>query len=448
MKTSAALLRLSRLSFYILLALTPLSLNWVLRQHYALGLASHYVSTLFYVTDVPLLLTLFAWLLAHVLDPARPLSCSPRPLTLALMALVGLSLLSALWAFDPVVAIASSARLTLLFALYLYVANETHDHRWPALSLGLGAAAQSMVALGQFLSGRSLGLTALGEPQVYRFTLGTSVIQIGTERWLRGYGLSPSPTILGGVLTVGLFALLGWGMSTRKKRHLPWMFASLLGVAGLISTFSRAAWLSLGAGLAVVGALLWRSPAKQIKPAYWRLIAIGLAVGAVFLVSYPQLFAVRAYLGPAVDESLESLSLTLRQEYQKTAWDLSKLYPVAGVGSGNFVLAVAVENPPGLAYHSYQPVHSTLLLLIAELGLGGGVLWLAVWIYVGFVLWRRRAVIRLDAWSLAWTGSVVAICLASFFDHYLFTFQQGRLLLWASLGLWASATRRLAAGTR
>ena len=438
-RIGVSLLWLSRFSFYVLLVLMPLSSRWVLRQHHAFGLHPEYISALFYIVDIPLLITVAAWLLANLLDPSRSIHFSLWPLTAPLLALVGLSLLSILWALAPSVATEFAVRLLLLFVLYIFLLNEIHEHRWPALALGAGVALQSLVAVGQFLARSPLGLFALGEMKHYTFTPGASVIQVGTQRWLRGYGLSPSPNVLGGILGLGLFALLGWGMLSRRAQPVGWLAALGLGIAGLICTFSRAAWLGLGVGLFIIGTLLWYSPERQIRPAFWQLIAVGLGVGLAFIVVYPQLFTTRLLIGS--ENSLEILNLDLREHYKQVAWNLIGRYPLGGVGSGNFTLAAAIENPPKWGYHSYQPVHDTLLLFMAELGMGGGALWLVAWSCQALALWQNRSRIGQHPWLLVWTGALVAVGTLSNFDHYLFTYQQGRLLLWISLGLWASAAR-------
>jgi 4-amino-4-deoxy-L-arabinose transferase-like glycosyltransferase/O-antigen ligase len=335
-------------------------------------------------------------------------------------------------------------RLFLLFVLYLFILNEIRDHRWPALALGLGAALQSLVAVGQFVTRSPLGLFALGELELYTSSPGASVIEVGTQRWLRAYGLSPSPNILGGFLVLGLLAWMGLAMASRARESRVWLGLVALVAAGLICTFSRSAWLGLAVGSFVTGMLLWPSATKRFKPVFWCWVAAGLVVGCLFLIGYPQLFTARLFpsmSASASASSLEKLNLSMRSTYEQVAWDLLGRSPLGGVGVGNFGLAASLQTPPAWGERSHQPVHNALLLLTAELGLIGGAVWLIAWICSSLAIWQNRGRIRQDPWLLAWSGAIIAVGALSNFDHYLFTYQQGRLLLWVTFGLWASAAR-------
>ena len=75
------------------------------------------------------------------------------------------------------------------------------------------------------------------------------------ERWIRAYGLTAHPNILGGVLAFGLLVIAsaqGHGRWTRLIR----MATFGLGVAALFLTFSRAAWIAFAVGLGVAIVML------------------------------------------------------------------------------------------------------------------------------------------------------------------------------------------------
>jgi O-antigen ligase len=82
-------------------------------------------------------------------------------------------------------------------------------------------------------------------------------------------------------------------------------------------------------------------------------------------------------------------------------------------------------------------VHNVLILATAELGLGGGLLWLCLIASPWLALWLRRRRVEMTPWWAGLCGAMVAFTVASFFDHYVWTFQQGRLILWLVWGLWA-----------
>jgi O-antigen ligase len=116
----------------------------------------------------------------------------------------------------------------------------------------------------------------------------------------------------------------------------------------------------------------------------------------------------------------ESESVVVRGELNHAAMRIWESTPFVGVGLGNFLVALPSFLPSRIIYF-LQPVHSIYLLLLSEIGIVGYGLIAVLAVYVlRFVkpVWNSAAFISLCA--LAALGLV---------DHYLFTLQQGRLLL-------------------
>jgi O-antigen ligase len=114
--------------------------------------------------------------------------------------------------------------------------------------------------------------------------------------------------------------------------------------------------------------------------------------------------------------------------------------PLLGVGLGNFAVALYRLVPETIAaYPTYQPVHNVLLLAIAELGLLGGVLWLALLIAPWALLWQRRGNLHMTGWWAGLSGAIMGLTIVSFFDAYVWSAHQGLLALMLVLGLWARA---------
>ena len=89
---------------------------------------------------------------------------------------------------------------------------------------------------------------------------GASVVMVGEERWLRAYGLSQHPNLLAGCLMAMLLVVIGYYLMQCDWHRIPLLLALGLGFAGLLLTFSRAAWLGtlLGSGaLFVLLAWAW-----------------------------------------------------------------------------------------------------------------------------------------------------------------------------------------------
>ena len=101
-------------------------------------------------------------------------------------------------------------------------------------------------------------------------------------------------------------------------------------------------------------------------------------IAAVFLVmfaGYQNLVDVRVEGGTR----LENLSLDQREVYFQQAKILIAKNPIIGTGLGNYIESLAKLKPSDQAW-TYQPVHNVLLLIWAELGIFG------LLIFVGFLV--------------------------------------------------------------
>jgi hypothetical protein len=63
-------------------------------------------------------------------------------------------------------------------------------------------------------------------------------------------------------------------------------------------------------------------------------------------------------------------------------------------------------------------------------------------------LWLRRRQIEMTPWWAGLSGALAALTVVGFFDHYLWSFQQGRLVLWLVWGLWAREWARSSSSRR
>jgi O-antigen ligase len=265
------------------------------------------------------------------------------------------------------------------------------------------------------------------------------VVGVGKARWLRAYGLTQHPNLLGGCLMVGLLLLVGYALDRQGPER--YLLAALfgLGLTGLLATFSRAAWLGALTGGAVTMGMLSLDPAR--RKAAWRavvpFIAAALVVTAVFIAAYGRLLVPR--LGLAA-QGTEIRSVEERGVLMNGALALIRLRPLLGVGLGNFAVALYRLAPETVAaYPIYQPVHNVALLLTAELGLLGGVLWITLIIAPWVMLWRHRHDLRLTGWWAGLHGALTALGVVSLFDAYVWSAHQGLLALILVLGLWARA---------
>ncbi|MCX6023716.1 MAG: O-antigen ligase family protein [Chloroflexi bacterium] len=393
-----------------------------------------YTSLLVYSSDVLLALTLATWPLARSDGRRRPLRWGPVPLGLALLSLPLLSLVSLTGSLNPGMTLYTSLHLTLLCGLYLYAVNEADDLRPLVWVLGGIVALESVLSVWQF-AGRSTypaGQLFLGWPaEMVAAQSGASVVEtVAGARWLRAYGSTPHPNVLGGLLTATLLPLAGWYLRGAGRWGTLALGVTLLGTTAAVLTFSRSAWL----GLAVGGAALAFLAGNERRSA--RGIELALGVALVWL-TLGALFADLMYtrLGDS-GARLERRSIAERLLLRDSALEVMRNGPLTGVGAGNGVLAqVSLTG----RHWPAEPAHSVPLLAAAEIGAVGGAAWLAVVLALTGSLVRRRAGLDPIAWGFG--AAALGLCIISLFDHYLWTLAPMRTLLFLWIGLWAASDR-------
>ena len=113
-----------------------------------------------------------------------------------------------------------------------------------------GLALQVVVGLGQVITQAPLGLPL--ELALPPHQSGAAIVSVGERSWLRAYGLTFHPNVLGGFLVAGI--LLGLPhLRSVGARLLWWLFW-----IGLLLTFSRSALLSAAVVVPLAGLLLVR----------------------------------------------------------------------------------------------------------------------------------------------------------------------------------------------
>ncbi len=389
-----------------------------------------------YLSDLPALIAIAAWLMTPWWRRASRL---PRWLVAALAALATLATVSAAWAPLRSFALYQSARLWLLFGLFLVVATTREARGALAWGLLISGAIQGVIGLAQFSLQHTLGLRDLGEIVMRPDWPGASVITLNGVPTLRAYGLTQHPNLLGGVEMVA--TLIGAGLAlgarsgtaqgtprpgdrvaavlaapqpqraedgatspldparpghrgaTVRPTALAVAAFALTGACftGLLLTFSRAAWLGTMVGGATMLLLLSRAATRGRVA--WRnavaLLGVLAAIGAVFVATQWPLL--RPRLGLAW-EGVEVRSADERAGLEQGAWELIRERPWVGVGYGNFSMALWLRKPAALeAYPVYQPVHRAPLLAVAELGAAGGLLWLVLALGPWIAMRRRHS---------------------------------------------------------
>ncbi len=472
------LIKTEKALFYFL----SLAFFWQLRLVWApVGSQfNEWVSFYLYATDLIIAAILFLWLARRLLYRIQnKIISSPRlrgrGIVINEVSLLWLFLLfSALSLFvaqDCGLGFYRLAKLLELVGLFFYVRyNFAKLFSWQKFwqFFIAGAALQSAVAVGQFLTQHSLGLKFFAESPLTSDIAGVAKIVVGGEKIIRAYGLVPHPNLLAAILVVAIFGLV-WlfvynksvipakagiqapidqlpieqlnnsnpgfrlkaGMTQGGREVLLFILIFILLSVALFFTFSRGVtmlgFLFLFFWLAVV----WKNSVnkKQIILVLVLLFAIGYSLLAVYWPYFSARYDVGDWVG--------SQALNLRYFYNQEALIMIKQNPVLGVGLGNFVptLSGLYGN---LQAWVWQPAHNIYLLIASETGLPALLAFLVFLFLTIKSVWSQRSN-PLITYHLSLITFLLVI---GFFDHFLWDLQQGQILFWLMLGLLASFSPR------
>lgn len=237
----------------------------------------------------------------------------------------------------------------------------------------------------QSLFQQNMGLILLGEPDFQG--KGLAKLQLPGFDWIRPYGTFPHPNVLGTFLMTGLFFL---PLVVPKKWQRIQNFALF---SGLILSASRSNFLAFLSSFFVFK-----------KNLQWK--KTGLTLLGVLL-------AILVFRSLSTDQSISDRFTGLFQ-----AGDFILQHPW-GVGFLQSTNHYAETFQKALAPWEFQPIHNVLLLSIMEWGIP---LALLFFILASFLLPEilKRSQLFLPLF--------LALMITSFFDHQLWTLNQGREL--------------------
>lgn len=372
----------------------------------------------------PLLLVLAAiaglWLIGRRSVP-NLLRTRPGPTLIPVIGFGALILLRSWPVHNAHTALVTLGGVVLFWSVTLYT-WEAWPLRWIWPTFAALILVQSTIALLQFTRQQPLGLACFNEVAPFPEATGASVIQVSGRRWLRAYGLTPHPNVLGGYLGIMNLVILGaWFAAPRRRR---WLLLPLtLGAAALSVTFSRSAWLGSALGLLF---FLWQTrpwQRMQTGSRRTRRLVIGVGVGLLLMmvgagILYKDLLVTRLL---RFDNPLEAASVRERVRDAKQAWMLIRNRPLIGVGAGYYIDALwAWANATGRDFPAFQHVHNIPLLATAELGISGALLW--IWLTLGPPL--RLLLDRHDgnrrSLHVGVTASFIVAFVVSLADYYLY----------------------------
>ncbi|HEX6867893.1 MAG TPA: hypothetical protein VF119_03760, partial [Candidatus Limnocylindrales bacterium] len=272
--------RLAWYAFAALIVTSPMAARIKLRDRSLDMVAPVYTDVLLPWTYVGVLVIVGLWAVSLACRP-RPIDLGPRFIWLPVVGLLIASAAGAPGSIDPPLAAFNVARLLVVVAIGVYVVNEIDGIERVAVPIMLMIGVEAVVGFGQVIGQRSLGLVWLQEIRMAVGASNSSVVGAADgSRWLRAYGLSSHPNVLGGILAFAMLLLAGAQEASRRAR-LVRLAVLGLGAVLLFLTFSRAAWIGFGVGLLVTVAMLaFRGDRAGVRR-WASAVAVTALVGAV-----------------------------------------------------------------------------------------------------------------------------------------------------------------------
>lgn len=317
----------------------------------------------------------------------------------------------------------------LAIALYFVVVNSATGKRglkWTVLALMLAGFASASIGVLLYFLPRELTVRLLSALRIFHYPSGWGVLRFIEDNPLlpmRAISTSIDPNVLGGLLIL-VTSLTAPQLFTErpilKKIFVAPMLAVMLSC--LLLTFSRGAFIGLGAASLFLGALRYR-----------RLLMALVLVGLLILILPQTQTYVQHFLAGTRGQDLAT---QMRLGEYKDALTLISRYPWFGVG---FRGAPSIDLYIGV---------SSLYLLMAEnmglVGLGSFLLIMVLYFIHG---WRaRRALVgdpEGEAILLGLLGAIVGALVGGIFDHYFFNldFPHSVSLFWLYVGLTIATTK-------
>lgn len=303
-----------------------------------------------------------------------------RPIAWSAALLLVFPLLSLLNAAHPELVGLEWFRL-LCLVLAMFAVMSIQDERlirlWVAV-LSVQVVIQAGLAAAQYALGRSLGLGLFGEEALVQQDIGHVVN--------RATGTLGHPNVLSYFFEILLPLMLALALARQAPWRRAWFaFACVTGIAGILTTLSRGAWITVPVSLLIVFVMTYGRRIVRLQS-----IVTSFAIGCLLLVAL--LFAY-----PTIEKRFthtDYKSAGSRMPLNRAAWSIIEQYPVVGVGLNNFAESFKRHDTTGYSriFRGYRHVvHNLHLWIWAEVGLLGFLAYLAPFATTIWIAWRHAS---------------------------------------------------------
>jgi O-antigen ligase len=308
-------------------------------------------------------------------------------------------------------------------AYVVYRTRSRRDFEYCLKALSIALALQAGLAIAQFVTGSTLGLTFSGVEW-------GNTLEGG--EYLRASGTFPHPQML--AMYMGMFlplliaiALLHQPLGARAVR----VAGVVAGSVVLILTFSRMGWLAAatGAVFVVMATSLTRRHSRNIVRA-----------AGVFLLAVVATIPVWGLIGRNLVIERVGSELDVIVDLYRVASNMIARHPLAGVGINNFSFVMFQYDKTGIVTFYPAPVHNLFMLALAEMGPLGFLGLIAMIAVPAMMLWRARR--RVDDEGRCYVsgllGGLLVFCLLSLTGWTYYNIQTA---VWFFIGTAMAAVR-------
>ncbi len=401
-------------SIYFLLCALIFFLPWQTRWIYEIGVwrKQHFdfFTKSLYFTEIILGTIIFLTIIFFFLNyHQKPFSFSKRRLIFPLMLII-------IFAF----AIYSSTRNDLAFykisqvisALSFFIVLLVNKIKWQTISVFFvfSGTFQALLAIWQFITNNVSANKWLGVASQNPLLLGTPIIELFDQRWIRAFGGLPHPNILGGFLFVSTFLSFALFLFNKNFKNF-WFSLAIINLGGLLFSFSRSAIIPL---IFLIFIVLWQIKKSTIKKPKKIKFMISLLAPIIIFVF---LFHTPIKQRIVTDTVPEKTSVENRKNQLFEAENILKNNWFLGVGPGNYLVELQKTTFVKNSWE-YAPPHNFYLLLLIEWGI---LAWPFIfWLF--YLLFKKlKTIPNLDQSSRFLLFLFPSILFIAFWDHYFWT---------------------------
>lgn len=326
---------------------------------------------------------------------------------IAMIVLLGIMVISISYATYRVIAISESARFLSFILLYFIVKYNVDKDQVKGLinSYMFIFALMNIYGIFQKITGYGI-LVAFADP---------------VTKILRTNATFDNPNTFAAFLLIGAFPVL---MMIIRSKHIVskgiFAIVFIMTLCNISFTGSRNSFLALGVGVVILSLIY----------SWYFLIGLGGLVGITFIIPM-----VRRRLFETGSSAIDGGRIKLWE----TALKMIQVHPIRGVGNGNFMglydSYVAKYKYLRYSNYSHYPTHNAYLKIEAELGIVGGVSFIAI--IIGAII-KIKNVIKslkdkeLKLFYIGFFTSMVAFFFMNFLDN-LFTIPEVVAYFWLFL---------------